>query len=304
MARLSEREYWDGVHAQERQSWDATQTPLDKPEASARTPLKKRLRARAERLFGADFLAYIFGYEEQLLWGMLYPSHLPRERGAKVLEVGSAPGDHLINLKRVFGLDPYGVEYSPAGAHLNREVFAAGGVDPAQVIEADFFAAEFQTKYRESFDVVVSRGFIEHFDDVDDVLRKHLNLLKPGGRLFVMIPNLRGANYYLCRFFHKEVLDIHNLKIMERRTFSNLFEGKGLTPRFSDYYGVFSFYVFNTKPDSWRRHALRLCFYLQLPLNAVVRLLCGARGRGRSRWLSPALLYVGEKNGESGDMAT
>ncbi|MEP7198296.1 MAG: class I SAM-dependent methyltransferase [Chloroflexota bacterium] len=294
MARLSEREYWDTVHAAEREDLAATIQPAAATTAATPSTLKKRLRACAEKLLGADFLAYVFNYEEQLLWHTIYRRYMPARRGAKVLEIGSAPGQHLINLSSTFGLDPYGVEYSSGGAQLNREVFAAAGIDPAQVFETDFFAAEFQTQYRDAFDVVVSRGFIEHFDDVEDVIRKHLNLLKPGGRLFVMIPNLRGLNYFLSWLFHKEVLAIHNLKIMDKSAFTQLFADKNLTPRFCDYYGVFSFYLFNTKPGAWQRTALRLCFYLQLPLNVAFRLLFGATG-ARSPLFSPALMFVGEK---------
>jgi 2-polyprenyl-3-methyl-5-hydroxy-6-metoxy-1,4-benzoquinol methylase len=72
--------------------------------------------------------------------------------GAKVVEVGSAPGEHLVRLKQRFGLTP-----------------------------------------REAFDVVLSGGFIEHFTDVAAIVQKHLQLLKPGGRLVVMIPNLKAS---------------------------------------------------------------------------------------------------------------
>jgi SAM-dependent methyltransferase len=297
VTELSTREYWDAVHAQEQETWLSMQQPAA---PAAHTPvlhsLKKRLRAFAEKLLSADTLAYIFGHEEHLLWDMIYRHHMPKQPGAKLLEVGSAPGDHLVQLNRAFGIDPYGVEYSAGGAQLNRDVFKASGIPPEQVIEADFFAPEFQARYRESFDVVLSRGFIEHFEDVDNVLHKHLNLLKPGGRLFVMIPNLRGFNYFLTWLLHKDLIAIHNLKIMEKRVFAGLFADKNLTPRFCDYYAVFSFFLFNTKPDSCMRHVLRLGFYLQFPLNVGFRLLFGAT-RGRSRWFSPALMFVGEKRG-------
>ena len=52
------------------------------------------------------------------------------------------------------------------------------------------------------FDVVMSRGFIEHFDEPSSVVDRHLDLLKPGGLLVVSIPNLRGVNGLLTRFFH------------------------------------------------------------------------------------------------------
>ena len=101
--------------------------------------------------------------------------------GAAVVEIGSAPGEHLVRLSETFGLVPYGIEYSAAGVEVNRAVFAARGLDPENVIQMDFFSDECLLSCRERFDVVVSRGFIEHFADAAQVVDRHLELLKPGG---------------------------------------------------------------------------------------------------------------------------
>ncbi|MBI1765633.1 MAG: class I SAM-dependent methyltransferase [Acidobacteria bacterium] len=222
-------------------------------------------------------------------------THLPPQAGLQVLEVGSAPGENLVRLRRKFGYDVYGVEYAEVGVAINRANFAQAGIADDRVIQADFFAPEFQTRYRERFDIVVSRGFIEHFDDVTVVLERHLTLLKAGGRLVVTIPRLTGINYPLCRFFDAELLDKHNLKIMEQAAFAALFAPLPLQPQFCGYFGTFSFQLFDTKAPRGARFALlRLSWKVQLGLNLLFRLLL--RERGWESWLgSPHLMYVGVK---------
>ena len=292
MKRLSEKEYWDGVHVQEKQSWDTKQ---QSPESGPRrASLLHRFKSKTKALLGDKAQGVLSGYEDHLIWNVIYEKYMPRTEGARMLEVGSAPGDHLVQVSQRFGLEPYGVEYSESGVRLNREIFSANQINPDNVIEADFFSEDFQEQYREFFDVVISRGFIEHFADVEDTIRKHLNLLAKGGRLIIIIPNLRGLNYVLGMMFHREVIAIHNLEIMQKDVFSRLFENKNLQPLFCDYNGVFSFYLFNTKETSPMRHVLKACFHLQLVLNASFHLLFKDKPV-ESSWSSPSLIFIGNK---------
>jgi SAM-dependent methyltransferase len=233
-------------------------------------------------------------YRDYLLWDVTYPQFLVAGKGAKVLEVGSAPGHHLIRLRDVFGFEPYGVEYSPSGAELNRKLFHLHGISSDNVIQGDFFSPQFQGKYESHFDVVVSHGFIEHFTDVDGVVAKHLNVLAPGGRLVVTIPNLRGINYWLAWVFRKELIPLHNLSIMQQDQFCRLFKRHDLAPLLCGYYGTFSFGIFNAGPESTTRYLLIACDKVQRLLNAGFRLLFGARG-AESRYFSPYLIFVGVK---------
>lgn len=291
MKRLSEKKYWDSVHVQEKDDWDVKR-PKESDHASA--SILKRLRETTKSLLGDRAKGLMSGYEEHLIWNVVYEKYIPRTPGAKMLEVGSAPGEHLVKLNKKFGLEPYGVEYSESGVRLNREIFSSNNINPDNVIYADFFSEEFQERYRESFDLVISRGFIEHFTDVEDTIRKHLNLLARGGRLIVVIPNLRGLNYVLGMMFHKEVIAIHNLEIMRKDVFSRLFENKQLRPLFCDYNGVFSFYLFNTKEHSPMRHVLKVCFHVQLILNAAFHLMFKDKPV-ESGWTSPSLVFIGDK---------
>jgi 2-polyprenyl-3-methyl-5-hydroxy-6-metoxy-1,4-benzoquinol methylase len=283
---LTRREHWDAVHDSER---EAVAAPL---QAAPGHWLRRTLK----RLLGARFLEYMSSYDDHQIWDVLYRQHMPRP-GALVLEVGSAPGTHLVKLHQTFGLDPYGIEYSESGVEVNRALFASHGLDPQHVVQLDFFSDECLQRYRGSFDVVVSRGFIEHFAEPARVVGRHLELLKPGGLLIVTIPNLRGVNRGLTWLFHRELLPMHNLAIMSKPGFSALFDTASVRPLVCAYVGTFSFYLFNVKPGSRLAPLLRGCMKLQTLLNVAFRALFGEHG-AENRFTSPQLFFAGIKRGD------
>ena len=286
--QLTERTYWDSVHR------DSDNHSAEVGAAHLNAQAGGRLKSRLKRVLGPAFMKAIGNYDDHLLWNVILPQFLRNRAGQSVVEIGSAPGEFLVALHRRFGLVPYGIEYSPAGADLNRRAFATSGLDPGHIIEADFLAPETHMAYREFFDIVVSRGFIEHFTDPTDVIVKHLNMLKPGGLLIVGIPNLHGLNYLLSWIFDRQVVAMHNLSIMTREHFTALFPGDLVTLLFCNYYGTFNFRLINAKPTSSLRSVLALCWKVQPALNLTFHGLFGRRG-AESRWSSPNLLFVGVK---------
>jgi SAM-dependent methyltransferase len=233
-------------------------------------------------------------YDDHLLWEVIFPKYLTQMQEARVLEVGSAPGEFLVQFARRFGCIPHGLDYSEVGVEVNKQVFGRNGFNPGNVIYADFFSDQFRKQYRESYDVVISRGFIEHFTDVESVIERHMDLLKPGGRLIISIPNLRGINYVLADLFDKEAIPRHNTEIMRKTVFKRLFDRQDLEPVFCDYYGTFSFYLFTADQSKARRSGLKFAHKVQPVLNGVFRMLFGNKGR-ECRYFSPSLLYIGSK---------
>jgi SAM-dependent methyltransferase len=281
MSRLTEKAYWNGKYA-------------PGGAVSGAAAVQGPVIAVIKRLLGPRMVERLRHYPDYLLWEVLYAKHLPRRRGARVLDVGSAPGEHLVRLWRSFGYEPYGVEYSEQGVQVNRELFEREGLNPANVIHADFLSTSFQKTYRSYFDIVMSHGLIEHFTDLEPVIAGHVNLLRDGGHLVVSIPNLRGINRALAYFFHREILPLHNLSIMEPDVFNNLFTNERLSPLICRYYGTFSFGIHNTKPDSPKRYLLRLCGRLQQIMNLLFRSAFGARSP-EVKYFSPYLIFIGIK---------
>lgn len=263
MQRLTTEEYWDSLY----------------DTAKAKIPEPKRFR----------FLRTVC-YSERILWTNLFKKYLPKDKNLKALEVGSAPGDRLIKLHQLFGYTPYGVEYAKNGVDLNRKKFALYNIDPNNVIQADFFSDDFQQKYKAYFDIVISRGFLEHFSNPKEVIQKHTNLLKPQGTLIIMIPNFRGFNKFLQSLFCKEIITMHNLSIMKKQEFSELFEGVDLQTLYCNYLGTFNFGLFKNRK--------KICDYLQWLLNIIFYRLFSNRGF-ENRFFSPYLIFIGRKHGHN-----
>lgn len=280
MRDLTTKQHWDRV-------WGGT------PGASGQRPVSPFKRA-ARRVLGPRVLALKDAHNNDHLWRDLLPRFLPRDPALTVIEVGSAPGLRLLEFRARMGCVPYGVEYSDTGVETNRRLFREHDLPEEQVIHADFFAEDFQSRYRDRFDIVISWSFLEHFSDPVDVVRKHAAILRPGGILIVMVPNLSGVYRPLVRFFRPEWMDIHNFEIMDRRRFSALFAEAGLQQIHSDYHGLFSFQKLQTLPNSGKRHLLRLLFACQLPLNVLFNLLFPRRGPENGTF-SQELLYIGRK---------
>lgn len=155
--------------------------------------------------------------------------------GGEVLEVGCAPGKWLDFMAKEFGLKPNGIEYSEAGVNATLRNFQLIGLDPGTFLAGDFF----QMKPDRQFDVVMSFGFIEHFTNADEVVKLHLLWLKPGGTLILGVPNFRGIYFPIQRILDKELLDKHNLNIMNLEYFAHLSDRFNLEPIFLDYIGSF-----------------------------------------------------------------
>jgi SAM-dependent methyltransferase len=135
-------------------------------------------------------------------------THAAVMQGESVIEIGCAPAKWLVFYAERFGARVAGIEYSEKGARLSRENLASAGV-AGEIHEADFFATE---PY--PHDLVVSIGFIEHFDDPAGVLARHLEFVAPGGRLAVGVPNFSGLNRALQRLAEPGYLALHNTVAM------------------------------------------------------------------------------------------
>lgn len=131
-------------------------------------------------------------------------------RGDKVLEIGFAPGKQLAYIAKQYGADVAGVDYSDTGIAIARKLFAELGI-VGDLRKEDIFRTSFEAG---TFDFIYSVGVIEHFNDPRELVRIHVDLLKPGGVTLILIPNYGGHYGKLQKYFDPENLLIHNLKIM------------------------------------------------------------------------------------------
>jgi SAM-dependent methyltransferase len=148
--------------------------------------------------------------------------YAPAQAGQTVLEAGCAPGKWLVFYAERFGARVEGIEYSEQGAELTRANLRACGVD-GTVHTADFFAGP-----AHPVDLVLSLGFIEHFDDLEGAFARHLEFVAPGGRLVIGVPNYRGVNRVVQRWADPDHLALHNLDAMRPAWYRSLAERHGL----------------------------------------------------------------------------
>jgi SAM-dependent methyltransferase len=126
--------------------------------------------------------------------------------GNKLLELGCVRSVWLPYFGGALRFDVSGIDYSAVGCQQARQLLADAGVS-GTIICADFFDPS--AGLLERFDVVVSLGVAEHFDDTSAALAAFARYLRPGGLLLTSIPNLAGLNGRILRAINQPLYDIH-----------------------------------------------------------------------------------------------
>ncbi len=155
-------------------------------------------------------------------------------RPVDFLEIGCYPGRYLYLFAKNFGYRVSGVDFVPQTKEIPAWL-AALGVE-AGVTCTDFLA--FQPP--QPYDVVASFGFIEHFPHWEEVLDRHVALLKPGGTLLIECPNFRYGQYWLRWFLNPQFIEGHYLDAMDLPKWHKALEERGLEILYCNYFQTFS----------------------------------------------------------------
>lgn len=174
------QKYWDD-------SWASSNIP------EAVNPLDMSINNWVNRRFHQFFVKLFSGTETKKL---------------KLLEVGCAKSAWLPYFSREFGFSVTGLDYSSIGCELARHVLEKSGVE-GDIVCADFFSPP--VEMLGTFDVVVSFGVVEHFENTTACLRAVSSFLKPGGMLITNIPNMVGWIGSIQKVVNRPVYDIHEL---------------------------------------------------------------------------------------------
>lgn len=170
-----------------------------------------------------------------LFWEQLFEDDV---EGNSLIEIGGFPGRYLAYLSSKYKVVPTCLDYNSDTSHIENS-FKIMDVSTYNILQKDF--TTFMPD--ETYDYLTSNGFIEHFDDFDTILDLHVQYLKPGGRMLIMIPNkryLRRLYGYLCDY---ENLKAHNLKSMKLKVFKDFAIRNKLNIVNLQYYGGFPFSV-------------------------------------------------------------
>lgn len=172
-----------------------------------------------------------------------------RKNGVKTaIELGGFPGYYAVFLKKYQNLDVTLLDYF-VHPPITQELLAANGLkeDSIKIIETDLF------KYTtaEQYDLVLSCGLIEHFNDTADIINRHIAFVKPGGTLFITLPNFKAVNGWFQKQFDKDNYDKHNIDCMDPDLLAKICTDAGLEVIQSRYFGRFSLWLENEKQKSF-----------------------------------------------------
>ncbi len=226
----------------------------------------------------------------------LFDEYLPDDRTPEVLELGCGASQWLPYLAlrkgcRVSGLDREASAVDLAMANMR------GAGARGDILCRDAFVTAANADLLGRFDLVYSRGLLEHFADIVDCLRRVRPYLRPDGIILTTVPNLQGVNWTLQRFGDLRVLETHvvyDVELLRRRH-----EEAGFDSLAAGYLGSYDAFLSESAPGTarWRRmtHGA-LCRASSVIADRCRRMTYG-RAALRGRWFAPYVYYVGRADG-------
>ena len=110
-----------------------------------------------------------------------------------------------LSLIHIFCFNVCGIDYSENGCIHSKRILEQQGI-AGEIVLGDFFNPP-KEMYKK-FDVVVSFGVVEHFQETAECLKALRKYLKPGGIIITVIPNMAGLIGTLQRILNKKIYDI------------------------------------------------------------------------------------------------
>ena len=130
------------------------------------------------------------------------------------MEIGGAPGSVMAFMSQRYGLDVSAVDFTDK--RRMEALLYAQGVTGYQIYEEDFQAFDSKSHSKE-YDIVASWGFVEHFSRkvTARFIEKQKMMVADNGYLIVELPNIRKGIWLIYRIFNRDLIKIHNLRIMD-----------------------------------------------------------------------------------------
>jgi SAM-dependent methyltransferase len=107
---------------------------------------------------------------------------------------------------KTYGLKVAGLDYSEVGCVQAEMVLRGEGIT-GEIVHGDLFSPPPQ--FVGSFDVAVSQGLVEHFEETAIPVRAIAALLRPRGLMVTTIPNLAGILGRVQEMINKPIYDVH-----------------------------------------------------------------------------------------------
>ncbi|RVU01867.1 class I SAM-dependent methyltransferase [Mucilaginibacter limnophilus] len=189
----------------------------------------------------------IFQLKANYVFGDILARLVKEKNIRSAIELGGFPGYYAIYLKKYLQLDTTLFDYYIHHDIINKLLKANGlSESDINIIEADLFNYTPEKQY----DLVSSFGLIEHFNDTKAIIETHLQFLKPGGVLFITLPNFTGVNGWVQRKFDIDNYNKHNISSMNLQLLADSCKALGLKEVECYYSGRFSIWLENKAQKS------------------------------------------------------
>jgi SAM-dependent methyltransferase len=216
-----------------------------------------------DRKFWVDYWESKKGLSAVIPANYLFSKELGRiikeRKVQKAIELGGFPGYYAVFLKKYFQLEVTLLDYF-VHEPVTNELLKANGLKPEDIhiVETDLF----NYTPEQQFDLVLSCGLIEHFNDTADIINRHIAFVKPGGTLFITLPNFKAVNGWFQRNYDRENYDKHNIDCMDPVLLANICTRAGLEVVQSRYFGRFSVWLENEAQKSFTTRLLKKTIWI------------------------------------------
>jgi cyclopropane fatty-acyl-phospholipid synthase-like methyltransferase len=183
----------------------------------------------------AQIITVVSAYDKY--WDILINNNGNKNKKT-IIELGGYPGRYLAYLSHKYDLTPTCLDFNSDKSKVE-ESMKAFNITDYSIIQADIL----NYKPTEKYDIIISNGFIEHFEDYETVLNNHKLYLKEGGTMLVMIPNKRWLRKWYGFLVDYNNLKAHNLKCMHKKTFKNFAHANNYKLLVNTYFSGFPYSV-------------------------------------------------------------
>jgi 2-polyprenyl-3-methyl-5-hydroxy-6-metoxy-1,4-benzoquinol methylase len=159
-------------------------------------------------------VSVIAGHDEDYNAILRMMSGKPKEH-LRLLEVGCANGSFLMTANETFDVE--GVELNDATAEVARQNGFRVKTGRINDIEGESV-----------YDLIVMLQVLEHIVKPGELIRDALRLLKPGGYLYVDVPNVDSASFNYLGELHVHISSYGHVSMFNRESLIRLCEKNGL----------------------------------------------------------------------------
>lgn len=211
--------------------------------------------------------------------------YLPVSSNMNCLEIGAIPGGFLAYFNKEFKYRIIGIDFAN-----NKKIFE-DNMKVNDIKQYKFINKDIMHFYpAEKFDVVSSFGFIEHFDNYEEIIKKHIDLVSDGGYLVISLPNFRNLQYIYRILFDKDNLKIHNLKSMKIKKLKSIIESHGMKKIFAKHLGGVELWYDSPENNKFKD---KMRFKIASNINKLKQRV------PNSYLYSPMMLLIYKKNGNN-----